>query len=57
MKNEQLNVSWMTALLHCFFAQHMPKYQYMKAKQKLHKVVTKLEIFFASVVDVDIAVP
>ena len=51
----------MTALLHCFclfWAQHiMPKYQCTKAKQKLHNVVTNLEISFASVIDVNVDVP
>jgi len=35
----------------------MPKYQCTKAKQKLHNVVTKLEISFVSVTGVDVDVP
>jgi len=48
-----------TSALFCLFsAQHiMPKYQCTKAKQKLHNVLTNLEISFASVIDVDVDVP
>jgi len=35
---------------------HMPKYQCTKATQKLHNVVTNLEISIASVIGVDIDV-